>query len=114
MKDAAVRPGSPNKNDDDDKDKKRTKKEKEFVSVKNHDYFEEAQSESKNEIKGGKLSQMEDTTSKYMNDETEDYIGKFNDAFGGVFNKELFHDIRKQTTKNAAPLISKIAQNIEK
>ena len=57
---------------------------------------------------------MEDTTSKYMNDETEDYIGKFNDAFGGVFNKELFHDIRKQTTKNAAPLISKIAQNIEK
>lgn len=56
MKDAAARPRGPNKNDDDDKDKKRTKKEKDFVSVKNHDYFEEAQSESKNEIKGGKLS----------------------------------------------------------
>ena len=34
--------------------------------------------------------------------------------FGGVFNKDLFDDIRKKTTKTAAPLISKIAKDVEK
>ena len=85
--------------------------------MKSADFFEEAQKEERKAEKPAKIIQVQpenEYSPVLKKQETEDYIGNVGNVFGGVFNKDLFDDIRKKTTKTAAPFISKIAQDVEK
>ena len=52
-----------------------------------------------------------DSGNQNSNFDGEDPVGQM---FKGLFNKEKFDELRRETTKNVAPLISDIAQKIEK
>lgn len=51
-----------------------------------------------------------DPTDNHGNEE-EDPLGQL---FKGVFNKEKFDELRRETTKKVAPIISDMAHKIEK